>query len=246
MNDRKAHRIKRETTERILNRVGELTMILATQLQGGQIDLFLRKEDICWIPDIKTTITEGSAEEFEALKAGLADRLPALAAELKETRSAALLTLLPYENPSAEKLSLATTWFKCEQDRCRALQPKAAIVHNCFKRSYNEVSESDQHYMDLMGRPWALGRGAFYEKKANFARELVLAAGGDPETTTHEEMEEKGYMFTQRFGARDVFSSFRSVVRRFLTVPHTSFPNRGGHRSLDSATRPTRYRNGGH
>lgn len=215
MGDKKTQRIQRETRDMISTRARELAEIIESNHRKGEpSDFYPLKEDICWISDVRTTITEGSAEEFEALKAGLADRLPLLTAEFKEARSAALLPLLPYENPTAEKLSLATTWFQCERNWCSALRQSGALVHPCFKRPYNNASESDRYYMDLVGRPWALPQGTlFYEKKAERARELILAVGGDPETLTHEEMDNQGHRFVKRNDTTVSFESFYSMVR---------------------------------
>ena len=203
--------------ELIFSRVRELTRIIeSTQLHRGPSNFSHSKleEDVCWIPRIKAIITGGSAEEFSELKAGLADRLPALAAESKEARSAALLPLLPHENPSMEKLSLATTWFKCERSWCPALQPKLALVHNCFKQTDSDVSEPDRNYVDSVGKPWGIGQGAsFYETAAEFARELILAIGGDPETMTHEEMDNQGCRFVRDHGNDATIESFDSMVR---------------------------------
>ena len=214
MSDKKTQRIQRETRELISSRVKELTQIVdSNQRQGEPRDFHLSKEDICWIPEIRAIITEGSAEKFDELKAGLADRLPPLAAEFKEARSATLLPLLPYKDSSVEKLSLATTWFKCEHSWCPALRHSGALVHTCFKRSYSDAPESDRYYMDLVGRPWALSQGTtFHQKKAEFARELILAVGGDPETVTHEEMDNKGHRFVRRHDSSVTFVSFYSMV----------------------------------
>ena len=214
MSDKKTQRIQRETREMISTRVKELAETIdSKQREGEPSDFHPLKEDICWIHEIRTTIAEGSAEEFEALKAGLAGRLPSLASEFKEARSAALLPLLPYENPAAEKLSLATTWFQCEHSWCPPLRYSGALVHSCFKRSYSDASESDRYYMDLVGRPWALGQGtSFYEKKAERARELILAVGGDPEIMTHAEMDNQGHRFVRRHDVTTSFESFYSLV----------------------------------
>lgn len=215
MSDKKTQRTQRETRELISTRVRELAQIIDSyQRQGEPNGFHLLKEDVCWIPDIKAIITDGSTKEFEDMKAGLANKLPPLTAEFKESRSAALLSLLPYENPSVEKLSLATTWFKCEHSWCPALRHNGVLTHNCFKRSYSDASESDRYYMDLVGRPWALGQGTlFYEKKAEFARELILAVGGDPETMTHEGMDKQGHRFIRRKDAAVQFESFYFMVR---------------------------------
>ena len=214
MRDKKTQRIQRETRDMISTRAGELAEIVESkQRQGEPGDFHPLKEDICWLPDVRTTITEGSAEEFEALKAGLPDRLPCLTTEFKDTRSAALVSLLPYENPSVEKLSLATTWFRCEHSWCPGLPHSAALVHSCFKQYYSESTESNRYYMDLVGRPWALSKGtSFHEKKAELARELILAIGGDPETMTHQEMVAQGHRFIVRQDATLSFESFYSMV----------------------------------
>lgn len=220
MSDKKTQRIQRETRDMISTRARELDEIIeSTHRKGEPCDFHLLKEDICWIPEVRTTISEGSAEEFEALKAGLAERLPLLTAEFKETRSAALLPLLPCKNPTMEKLSLATTWFQCERNWCPALRYNGALVHSCFKRPYNNASESDRYYMDLVGRPWALSQGAtFHEKKAERARELILTVGGDPETLTHEDMDNQGHRFARRDGTGAWFESFYSMVRHLPCV----------------------------
>jgi len=219
----------------ISSRVKELAEIIELkQRQGEPSDFHPLKEDICWIPEIRTTIAEGSAEEFEALKAGLADRLPSLTAEFKESRLATLLPLLPYENPSVEKLSLATTWFQCEHSWCPVLRYSGVLVHSCFKRLYSEAPDSDRYYMDLVGRPWALSQGtSFYEKKAERARELILAVGGDPETMTHEEMDNQGHRFVRRHELTVSFESFYSMVSPILCnwVCGRPFSDRGNHRS---------------
>ena len=218
MSDKKTQRIQRETRELISSRVKELTQVIeSNQRQGQPSNFHLLREDICWIPDIRTLITEGSTEEFEELKAGLAEKLPALAAEFEEDRLTALLPLLPYGDPSVEKLSLATTWFKCEHSWCPALRHSGALAHTCFKRSYSDASESDRYYMDLVGRPWALGQGTlFYEKKAELAKELILAVEGNPETMTHEDMDKQGHRFLRRLNNSVTFESFYSMVRSVL------------------------------
>lgn len=215
MGDKKTQRIRSETRDMVSARVRELAEIIESkQRQGEPSDFHPLKEDICWIPDVRAAVTEGTTEEFEELKAGLADRLPSLAAEFKESRLAALLPLLPYDNPSMEKLSLATTWFQCEHSWCLPLRHSGVLVHNCFKRPYSDAPESDRYYMDLVGRPWALGQGTlFYEKKAERAKELILAVGGDPEKITHEQMDEQGHRFVGRRDATVSFESFYTMVR---------------------------------
>lgn len=215
MSDKMTQRIQRETRDMVSARIKEVTEIIESrQRQGEPNDFHPLKEDVCWIPDVRATITKGTAEEFEDFKAGLAGRLPSLAAEFKETRLAALLPLLPYENSSTEKLSLATTWFQCEHSWCPSFRHTGALTHGCFKRSYNDASEPDQYYMDLVGRPWALVKGTtFHEKKAEQARELILAVGGDPETMTHDEMDEQGHRFVRRHDTTVSFESFHSMVR---------------------------------
>ena len=217
MSDKKTQRIQRETRDMVSTRAREIAeLIESKQRLGEPSDFYPLKEDICWIPEVRTTITEGSVKEFDALKIELADRLPLMIAEFKEARLAALLPLLPYENPSVEKLSLATTWFQCERNWCQALRHSGALVHSCFKRPYSDASESDRYYMDLVGRPWALSQGTlFFEKKAERARELILAVGGDPETMTHEEMDEQGHRFIKRHDLTASFESFYSMVRHF-------------------------------
>jgi len=214
MSDKKTQRIQRETRDMISTRARELAEIIESKQRLDEpSDFYPLKEDICWIPDIRATITEGSDEEFEALKTGLADKLPLLIAEFKEARSAALLPLLPYESRSIDKLSLATTWFQCERSWCHALRYSGALVHTCFKRPYSDSTESDRYYMDLVGRPWALCKGTlFYEKKAERARELILAVGGDPETMTHEEMDNQGHRFVRRHDVTTSYESFYSMV----------------------------------
>ena len=209
-------RIQRETRDMVTARIREVTEIIESrQRQGEPSDFHPLKEDVCWIPDVRAAITEGTAKEFEDLKASLPGRLPSLAAEFKEARLAALLPLLPYESPSIEKLRLATTWFQCEHNWCPPLRHSGALVHLCFKRSHSDASESDQYYMDLVGRPWALGQGTlFHEKKAEQARELILAVGGDPGTMTHEEMDEQGHRFVRRHDTTVSFESFYSMVCR--------------------------------
>lgn len=241
MSDKKTQRIQRETRDMVSARIKELAEIIESRQRKGEPgDFHPLKEDICWIPDVRATITEGSAEEFEGLKAGLTERLPSLAAEFKETRLASLLPLLPYENRSMEKLSLATTWFQCEHNWCPPFRHSGALVHACFKRPYSDASESDRYYMDLVGRPWALGQGTmFYEKKAERARELILAVGGDPGTMTHEEMDEQGHRFVRRHEANVSFESFYSMVRHSLPwVCGRFFTDCRNHRS-EHVTGPT-------
>jgi hypothetical protein len=247
MNDKKTQRIRNETREMVSARVKELAEIIESkQRQGEPNDFHPLKEDICWIPEVRTTVTEGSAEEFEKLKAGLADRLPSLAAEFKETRLAALLPLLPYETPSVKKLSLATSWFQCEHSWCPPLRHSGVLVHNCFKRSYSDASESDRYYMDLVGRPWALGLGTlFNEKKAERARELILAVGGDPGTMTHEEMDEQGHRFVRRHETTVSFESFYSMVRRVRCFWVRS-TDHGNHIRSGYAMDPAKRSTGGH
>ena len=160
------------------------------------------KGDICWIPEVRRAIIDGTDEEFQNCEAGLRSRIPELSVAWLEERRKVFLQLLPQDSPSLEHFSLVTTLFDCTECPTRGMRIETALSHGC-KRGYgwrgnapretfsNDAGASTfQNEADI---PWDWGHVKFEysAERSALAREVALECGEDPDTVTIQEMNRK-------------------------------------------------------
>ena len=169
------------------------------------------RADICWIPEVRKTIVDGTDEEFRECEADLRSRIPELSVAWLEERRKFFLELLPQDSPTLEHLSLATTLFDCTKCRTFGLHIEDALSHSCCHYNYGSEHRASftngagaSAFYRRTGGPWD-PRFAKFEYSASLsalAREVVIQCGEDPDMITTLEMNRKNHRFA-RFGCRD-------------------------------------------
>ena len=159
--------------------------------------------DVCWIPEVRKTIIDGTDEEFQDCEADLRSRIPELSASWLEERRKFFLQLLPQDSPSLEHLFLATTLFDCANCRESGMRIKDAISHCCHnyryrserRENFSSVASANAFY----GIPWDSGSSKF-EFSVNLSllvREVIVECGENPDTITTQEMNRKHHRFAR-------------------------------------------------
>jgi len=172
--------------------------------------------DVCWIPEVRKAIVDGTDEEFQGLEAELPSRIPGFSATWLEERRKFFLQLLPQDPPSLEHLLLATSFFDCMKCRESGMRTEDALSHYCRNYSYGYGSEhrvgfscaaSGGAFYDRAGIPWDSGFSKYEYSAGHSAvvREVVAACGENPDTTTTQEMNRKHHRFV-RFGRDGAFT----------------------------------------
>jgi len=167
--------------------------------------------DVCWIPEVRKTIVDGTDEEFQECETDLRSRIPELSAAWLEERQKVFMGLLPQDSPTLEHLSLATTLFDCVKCHRFGLRIEDALSHSCH--SYNYGREHRETFTNAASAstfflrtspPWDSGfsKYEYSTKLSALVREVVVQCGEDPDTITTQEMNRKHYRFV-RFGCRD-------------------------------------------
>jgi len=160
--------------------------------------------DICWIPEVRKVIVDGTDEDFQGLKADLPSRIPDLSAAWLEERRKFFSQLLPQDPPSLQHLLLATTFFDCVQCRESGMRIEKALVHYCYNYGYGSKHKagfsnaaSAGAFYNRAGVPWDSGFSK-YQYSAEFSaivREVVVECGENPDTVTIQEMNRKNHRF---------------------------------------------------
>jgi len=170
-------------------------------------DFFPSTADICWIPEVRKAIVDGTDEEFQDCEADIKPRIPELSAAWLEERRKVFLQLLPQDPPRLEDLSLATTLFDCMKCHKFGMRIEDVLSHRCPYRHDNEymakfssINSANVFYYDL-GAPWNSGLAEYrYSAKLSaLVKEVVLECGENPDTITTKEMNRKHHRFA-RFG----------------------------------------------
>lgn len=162
--------------------------------------------DICWIPEVRKTIIDGTDRDFQGLEDNLPSRIPELSAAWLEERQKFFLQLLPQDPRSLEHLFLATTFFDCVKCHEPEMRTEEALSHCC--RNYGYGSEhragfsstaSARSFYNQAGVPWDSGFSE-YEYSAELSavvREVVIECGENPDTTTIQEMNQQHHRFAR-------------------------------------------------
>ena len=164
--------------------------------------------DVCWIPEVRKAIVDGTDEEFQDCEADIGSRIKELSATWLEERRKVFLKLLPQKSPNLEHLSLATTLFDCIKCHESGMRIGGALSHKCLYRHNDRFFAKfssdviEDAFCHDVGAPWTSGV-AEYKYSANLSvlvREIVVECGENPDTITAREMDRKHHRFV-RFGA---------------------------------------------
>lgn len=176
--------------------------------------------DICWLPEVKKAIVDGTDKEFQDCKSDIRSRIPELSATWLEERRKFFLELLPQESPSLEHLSLATTLFDCTKCRKFGMHIEDALSHRCrlyfgaeYTAKFSNITGANTFHHDV-GAPWNSGVAEYrYSAELSaIAREIVLECGENPDTITTQEMNKKHHRFVRFEGeAINVLSWLQAV-----------------------------------
>ena len=178
-------------------------------------DFYPSSADVCWIPEVRKAIVDGTDEEFQECEANLRSRIPELSAAWLDERSKFFLQLLPQDPPSPKHLHLATTLFDCAKCCKFGLHIEDALSHRCYNygHSYDYGREvkagfangaSASAFYRRTDIPWDSGfsKYEFSAKLSAIVREIIVQCGEDPDRITTQEMNRKHHRFA-RFGCRD-------------------------------------------
>lgn len=170
--------------------------------------------DICWIPEVRKTILDGTDAEFQDCIDDIQSRISELSATWLEERRNTFLRLLPQDPPTPMHLSLATTIFDCERCHKSPMHIEEALYHYCYS-SEGDILRGTKfldyriqpNYNHDIGSPWN-PRVAKYSYSATLAaliREIVLECGENPDTITTQEMNRKHHRFVR-------FDNYQSTI----------------------------------
>jgi hypothetical protein len=177
--------------------------------------------DICWLPEVKKAIVDGTDKEFQDCKPDIRSRIPELSATWLEERRKVFLELLPQDSPSLEHLSLATTLFDCMKCRELGMHIEDALSHRCrlyfdakYTAKFSNITGANTFYHDV-GAPWNSGLAEYrYSAELSaIAREIVLESGENPDTITTQEMNKKYHRFVRFEGEAINILSWIQAVR---------------------------------
>jgi len=218
-------RVHAERTKAIKSRYQEIDKIVtAYQRTHHPRGFFISTVDVCESPGVSESIVGASEENFQECLAGILDRIPEVHASAHQKRQDEVLTLLP-QGSTDDTLPLATSWIKCRYCT-RLFHYEEAVGHFCNPfRMWNyktceeinamEPLEQVQH---LCGRgKWVLDRLIHWKEAAELTKQVIEAAGMDPNKVTPGELDDAKHRFVVFTGAG---SSAMTIVGWRCLVSH--------------------------
>jgi len=177
------------------------------------LDFCSQVEDVLRIPDMRKVIKGGSDEEF--VSCADTSRLPKLASQILEERTAKLVALLPSDREHDDALSLATVWFRC--GLCYSLMDGTSAQRHTCRTARDWFTGEPVGATFNIGAPrrgkWAEDIGfTFSEAASNITRGLIFDCGEDPQRITLAEMNTKFHRFAFYEGGRLVVRNWRETV----------------------------------
>lgn len=161
--------------------------------------------DVCWVPEVRKAVVDGTEGEFQDCMADIRSRLPELSAAWLEERRQFFLRLLPQDSPTLKHLSLAITLFDCMKCHEFGMHIGEALSHHCrrhysngFKAQFSNAPSASVYFYDTAA-PWDLGLAEYRHSEAfaALAREIVLECGENPDIITTREMNRKHHRFAR-------------------------------------------------
>ena len=182
--------------------------------------------DVCWIPNVREAILDGTDEEWQRCEADLPARIPELSAAWLEKRRKVFLGLLPHGSPNPEDLSLVTTLFDCTECSEFGMRIESAISHSCRydigDKARSSGVDSARSLWKYTGTPWnsGLAKYRYSAELSAIARQIVLECGENPDTITIQEMNGSNHRFVRNEGDRMAYiinwvEAVSSVARLF-------------------------------
>lgn len=203
----------REETERVQcqARISKICKIVESFRKSHPRDFHPSEADICWLQEVRMTISNGTDEEFEACEADIRSRIPELSATWLKERRQFFLTLLPQDSPAVEHLSLATTMFDCLRCGTSGMHVETALSHGCVGHlggicDYGCECGEECESRNLSATCVSLYKQCFHQRqwRADYEystelsalfREIALECGEDPDSITTKEMNRKYHRF---------------------------------------------------
>lgn len=161
--------------------------------------------DICWIPEVRKAVVDGTDEEFHDCIVDIRSKISELSAGWFEERINFFMRLLPQDPPTQGHLSLATTLIDCTRCRKVGMHIEEALSHHCcfhyndgFKAQFSNVTCAHVYY-STVGSPWnsGLAEYRYSTELASLTRDLLLECGENPNTITVREMNRRNHRFVR-------------------------------------------------
>lgn len=227
MTSQRDKRLHAERTKIIKSRYQEIDKVItAYQRTHHPREFFVSTPDVCESPGVSESIVGTLEEDFQECLAGIPDRIPEVHASAHQKRQDDILKLLP-EGSTTDTLPLAISWFRCRYCS-QSFHYAGAVRHSCYLfrmwnyRTYEEVTamkplEQVQH---LCGRGmWIVDRLAYWKEAAELTKQVIEAAGMDPDKVTPDELDDAKHRFVVFTGAG---SSAMTIVGWRCLVSHAS------------------------
>ena len=204
MKVQRGKRYHEERSKTIKSRYQEIEKIVsAYQRAHHPREFFIYTLEVCESPGVSESIVNTSEEAFQECLAGIPDRIPDIHASAHQKRQDKVSKLLP-EGSTADALPLAVSWFKCNCGQ--SFHYAEAIEHSCYSyrmwssyRTYEELTAVEPleqvHLLCGRGGMWAMDRLTYWKEAAELTKQVIEAAGMDPEKTTPNELDDAEHRF---------------------------------------------------
>jgi hypothetical protein len=165
-------------------------------------DFIPKPEEIFSLPDVKGILVDGTDEEFDTFKDGLASQLPELRNRYLEKQYRRLQGKIPRRiagssdnaaETSARSEShdfvpshqLATSWYTCKKyGSCGVFNSRDILVHSDLRPSDARFTSNGVDIRDYFDEYLN-----YAPKASAMAKKMIIACGKDPKVTTIDEMD---------------------------------------------------------
>lgn len=196
-------RLHAERTKTIKSRYQEIEKIVsAYQRTHHPHEFFISTPDIYECPGVSESIVDTSDKAFQECLLSIPDLIPESHARALEKRRGELLKLLP-EGSTDDDLALAVSWFRCRF--CgQSFHHAEAIKHACPRfrmwgyKTYEEIKAmepSEQVYHICGPGTWLADRLVHWKDVGDLTKQVIEAAGMDPNKVTPDELDDANLRF---------------------------------------------------
>jgi len=221
-------RLHAERTKTIKTRYQEIEKIVsAYQRTHHPREFFISTLDVCESPGVSESIVGPSDDAFQECLAGIPDLIPETHARALEKRQREILKLLP-EGSTDDALALAVSWFRCRYCS-QSFHHAGAVKHSCYLfrmwsyRTYEEIKAMEplEQVYHLFGRGmWITDRLTYWKDAAELTKQVIAAAGMDPNKVTPDELDDANHRFVVFTGGSSTMTivGWRCLVSCVFTV----------------------------